>query len=72
MVATPACYHTTTSSVIARYASRRSSSSARSSASTLARSSATIFNGATDYAIVTYVPSNQQTLATFAEDGWQA
>lgn len=36
------------------------------------RTTATIFNGASDYSIVTYVPGDQQTLAIFAENGWQA
>lgn len=35
------------------------------------RTTATIFNGASDYSIVTYVPGDQQTLAIFAENGWQ-
>lgn len=35
------------------------------------RTTATIFSGASDYSIVTYVPGDQQTLATFAENGWQ-
>jgi transcriptional regulator with XRE-family HTH domain len=36
------------------------------------RTSVTVFSGASDYSIVTYVPGNQQTLATFAANGWQA
>ncbi|MGZ3715882.1 MAG: MmyB family transcriptional regulator [Ktedonobacterales bacterium] len=35
------------------------------------RTAVTIFNGASDYSIVTYVPGDQQTLAIFAENGWQ-
>ena len=36
------------------------------------RTAATVFSGASDYSIVTYVPGDQQTLATFAAHGWQA
>ena len=36
------------------------------------RTTATVFSGASDYSIVTYVPGDQQTLATFAAHGWQA
>ncbi|HEU4785236.1 MAG TPA: helix-turn-helix domain-containing protein [Ktedonobacterales bacterium] len=36
------------------------------------RTSVTVFSGASDYSIVTYVPGDQQTLATFAANGWQA
>ncbi len=35
------------------------------------RTTITIFSGASDYSIVTYVPGDQQTLAIFAENGWQ-
>lgn len=35
------------------------------------RTAATVFSGASDYSMVTYVPGNQQTLATFAAHGWQ-
>lgn len=35
------------------------------------RTSATVFSGASDYSMVTYVPGDQQTLAIFAEQGWQ-
>jgi transcriptional regulator with XRE-family HTH domain len=36
------------------------------------RTTVTVFSGASDYSIVTYVPGDQQTLATFAANGWQA
>jgi transcriptional regulator with XRE-family HTH domain len=36
------------------------------------RTTATVFSGTSDYSIVTYVPGDQQTLATFAAHGWQA
>ncbi|HEY1389752.1 MAG TPA: helix-turn-helix domain-containing protein [Ktedonobacterales bacterium] len=36
------------------------------------RTSVTVFSGTSDYSIVTYVPGDQQTLATFAANGWQA
>ncbi|HEX6544007.1 MAG TPA: helix-turn-helix domain-containing protein [Ktedonobacterales bacterium] len=36
------------------------------------RTAVTVFSGASDYSIVTYVPGDQQTLATFAAHGWQA
>ena len=36
------------------------------------RTAVTVFSGASDYSIVTYVPGDQQTLATFAANGWQA
>ena len=36
------------------------------------RTAVTVFSGASDYSIVTYVPGDQQTLATFATRGWQA
>lgn len=36
------------------------------------RTTITVFSGASDYSIVTYVPGDQQTLALFAEHGWQA
>ena len=36
------------------------------------RTTVTVFSGASDYSIVTYVPGDQQTLATFATRGWQA
>jgi transcription regulator MmyB-like protein len=36
------------------------------------RTAVTVFSGASDYSIVTYVPGDQQTLATFATHGWQA
>lgn len=35
------------------------------------RTTVTIFSGASDYSIVTYVPGDQQTLAIFTENGWQ-
>ena len=35
------------------------------------RTSVTVFSGTSDYSIVTYVPGDQQTLATFAANGWQ-
>ncbi len=35
------------------------------------RTTITIFSGSSDYSIVTYVPGDQQTLAIFAENGWQ-
>jgi hypothetical protein len=36
------------------------------------RTAVTVFSGASDYSIVTYVPGDQQTLDTFASHGWQA
>lgn len=36
------------------------------------RTAVTVFSGTSDYSIVTYVPGDQQTLATFAAHGWQA
>jgi transcriptional regulator with XRE-family HTH domain len=36
------------------------------------RTSVTVFSGTSDYSIVTYVPGDQQTLATFSANGWQA
>jgi transcriptional regulator with XRE-family HTH domain len=36
------------------------------------RTTVTVFSGTSDYSIVTYVPGDQQTLATFAANGWQA
>jgi transcriptional regulator with XRE-family HTH domain len=36
------------------------------------RTTATVFSGASEYSIVTYVPGDQQTLATYSENGWQA
>ncbi|MGO8950837.1 MAG: helix-turn-helix domain-containing protein [Ktedonobacterales bacterium] len=36
------------------------------------RTSITVFSGIPDYSIVTYVPGDQQTLAIFAANGWQA
>jgi transcriptional regulator with XRE-family HTH domain len=36
------------------------------------RTSITVFSGTPDYSIVTYVPGDQQTLAIFAANGWQA
>jgi len=36
------------------------------------RTTATVFSGASDYSIVTYLPGDQQTLAVFAANGWQA
>lgn len=36
------------------------------------RTTVTVFSGTSDYSIVTYVPGDQQTLAIFAENGWQA
>jgi hypothetical protein len=35
------------------------------------RTTVTVFSGASDYSIVTYVPGDQQTLATFTAHGWQ-
>jgi transcriptional regulator with XRE-family HTH domain len=35
------------------------------------RTAVTVFSGTSDYSIVTYVPGEQQTLATFAAHGWQ-
>jgi transcriptional regulator with XRE-family HTH domain len=35
------------------------------------RTAATVFSGASDYSIVTYVPGDQQTLAAFTAHGWQ-
>lgn len=35
------------------------------------RTAVTVFSGASDYSIVTYVPGDQRTLTTFAEHGWQ-
>ncbi len=35
------------------------------------RTALTVFTGTSDYSIVTYVPGDQQTLATFAAHGWQ-
>jgi hypothetical protein len=35
------------------------------------RTTATVFSGASDYSIVTYLPGDQQTLAVFAANGWQ-
>lgn len=35
------------------------------------RTTVTVFSGASDYSIVTYVPGDQQTLAIFATHGWQ-
>jgi transcriptional regulator with XRE-family HTH domain len=36
------------------------------------RTAVTVFSGASDYSIVTYVPGDQQTLASYAANGWQA
>ncbi|HST87108.1 MAG TPA: helix-turn-helix domain-containing protein [Ktedonobacterales bacterium] len=36
------------------------------------RTTATVFSGASDYSIVTYLPGDQQTLTVFAANGWQA
>jgi transcriptional regulator with XRE-family HTH domain len=36
------------------------------------RTTVTVFSGASDYSIVTYVPGDQQTLAIYAANGWQA
>jgi hypothetical protein len=36
------------------------------------RTTVTVFSGASDYSIVTYVPGDQQTLSIFAAEGWQA
>ena len=36
------------------------------------RTAVTIFSGVSDYSIVTYVPGDQQTLAIYAANGWQA
>lgn len=36
------------------------------------RTTITVFSGASDYSMVTYVPGDQQTLAIFAANGWQA
>ncbi|MBF6589089.1 MAG: helix-turn-helix domain-containing protein [Ktedonobacterales bacterium] len=36
------------------------------------RTTVTVFTGASVYSIVTYVPSDQQTLTTFTANGWQA
>ncbi|MEO7001124.1 MAG: helix-turn-helix transcriptional regulator [Ktedonobacterales bacterium] len=36
------------------------------------RTTITVFSGSSDYSIVTYVPGDQQTLAIFAANGWQA
>lgn len=35
------------------------------------RTTVTIFSGASDYSIVTYVPGDQQTLTIFSANGWQ-
>jgi len=35
------------------------------------RTTVTVFSGASDYSIVTYVPGDAQTLATFEASGWQ-
>jgi transcriptional regulator with XRE-family HTH domain len=35
------------------------------------RTTVTIFTGASDYSIVTYVPGDQQTLTMYAANGWQ-
>jgi transcriptional regulator with XRE-family HTH domain len=35
------------------------------------RTTVTVFSGASDYSIVTYVPGDQQTLNIFAAGGWQ-
>ena len=35
------------------------------------RTTVTVFSGASDYSIVTYVPGDQQTLATFTAQDWQ-
>jgi transcriptional regulator with XRE-family HTH domain len=35
------------------------------------RTTVTVFNGASDYSIVTYLPGDQQTLAMYAANGWQ-
>ena len=36
------------------------------------RTTVTVFSGVSDYSIVTYVPGDQQTLESFAAQGWQA
>ncbi len=36
------------------------------------RTTVTVFSGASDYSIVTYVPGDQQTLDIFAANGWQS
>jgi hypothetical protein len=35
------------------------------------RTTVTVFSGASDYSIVTYVPGDQLTLAMYAVNGWQ-
>lgn len=35
------------------------------------RTTVTVFNGASDYSIVTYLPGDQQSLAIFTAHGWQ-
>lgn len=35
------------------------------------RTTVTVFNGTSDYSIVTYLPGDQQTLAIFTANGWQ-
>lgn len=35
------------------------------------RTTVTVFSGVSDYSMVTYVPGDQQTLASFALQGWQ-
>jgi transcriptional regulator with XRE-family HTH domain len=35
------------------------------------RTTVTVFSGASEYSIVTYVPGDAQTLSTFAANGWQ-
>ncbi|MFI5273246.1 MAG: helix-turn-helix domain-containing protein [Ktedonobacterales bacterium] len=35
------------------------------------RTSVTVFSGAFDYSMVTYIPGDQQTLTIFAANGWQ-
>ena len=35
------------------------------------RTTITVFSGASDYSMVTYVPGDQPTLTIFAENGWQ-
>jgi transcriptional regulator with XRE-family HTH domain len=36
------------------------------------RTAVTVFSGASDYSIVTYVPGDQQTLAIYEANGWRA
>jgi hypothetical protein len=36
------------------------------------RTTVTVFSGASDYSIVTYVPGDQHSLTIFSLNGWQA